>query len=245
MGFFALWLFALYRATHHAFPVKDGWPPGATTGIAFSAGPVFVPSILFHLGFATVLCVTLLSIAFENLQMMWFALPGASAPTFQGAVLQWERLNDNERKIRRIPSHWLKEQWPFVLLGVSIGLAGIVWTGLTQNLYPLLLIAFSLFFLFQFYFFYTRYNGVVITRNQLRYERSFPRWRSYLYQRQRSKDLSISMTRLRSKVYDVSIRDSEDDPIDLTARLSPSLRLQLELEEYFIRTGEDAEGVGG
>ncbi len=235
VAFFALWLFALYRATHRAFPVVE---IGGirSSGISFSPGPVFAPAIVFHLGLATVLCVTLLSIAFQNFQMMWFCLPGACAPTFQGAYLEYERLSDDgARQIRRVPSYWLKEQWPFVLLGVSIGLAGAIWAWLTGNLFPLLLLGFSAFFLFEFWFFFSHYNGVVITPTRLRYERSFPRWRTYTYDRRRTKDLNIIMERRGRRVYDVRIEEPHETPIELTAKLSPSQRLQLELEEYELR----------
>lgn len=236
LGFFALWLFGVYRATHRAFPVVEIGTIRSASGISFSPGPVFAPAIIFHLGLATVLGVTLLSIVFQDLQMMWFCLPGVCAPSFQGAFLEYERLSaDDGGLIRRIPSYWLKEQWPFALLGISVGLAGTGWSWLTGNLFPLLLIGFSLFFLFEFWFFFSHYNGVVITPTRLRYERSFPRWRSYSYERRRSKDLKIILDRRGRRLYDVRVEDREETPIELRARLTPSQRLNLELEEYDIR----------
>ena len=236
VAFFALWFFGVYRATHRAFPVVEIGTVRSSSDISFSPGPIFAPAIVFHLGLATVLCVTLLSIAFRDLQIMWFCLPGVCAPTFQGAFLEYERMSDyGTRQIRRIPAYWLKEQWPFVLLGITVGLAGAVWSWQIGSLFPLLLIGFSLFFLFEFWFFFSHYNGVVITPTRLRYERSFPRWRTYSYDRRRSKDLKIDLLRRGRRVYDVRIEDQEETPIELTARLSPSQRLHLELEEYELR----------
>ena len=129
VAFFALWFFGVYRATHRAFPVVEIGTIRSSSDISFSPGPIFAPAIVFHLGLATVLCVTLLSIAFRDLQIMWFCLPGVCAPTFQGAFLEYERMSDyGTRQIRRIPAYWLKEQWPFVLLGITVGLAGAVWS---------------------------------------------------------------------------------------------------------------------
>ncbi|MBK35767.1 MAG: hypothetical protein CME26_09595 [Gemmatimonadetes bacterium] len=240
VAFFALWLFAVYRATHRAFPVIEVGSIRSSSDISFSPGPIFAPAIVFHLGLGTVLCVTLLSIAWQDLPMMWFCLPGACAPTFQGAYMEYERLsNDGTRQVRRIPSYWLREQWPFVLLGVSIGVTGATWAWVWGSLFPLLLIAFSVFFLFEFWFFFSHYNGVVITPTRLSYQRSFPRWRSYSYDRRRSKDLTIEMRRRGRRIYDVRIEDREETPIELKAKLSPSQRLQLELEEYDIRNEPD------
>ena len=60
--FFALWLFALQRATHRAFTLEREHMPG----IPFVPGPISAATIVFHFGLTTVLLVTILSSVYED-----------------------------------------------------------------------------------------------------------------------------------------------------------------------------------
>ena len=235
--FFALWVFALHRATHRALTVERMRMPG----IPFRPGPVFVPTIVFHVGLSNILCVSILASAYENLQMLWFGLPGACAPIIQGAALVFERrTTPGEKQIKRISPYWISEQWPFALLGLGVGFAGGAWSLLAKTSYPLVLVGFSGFFLLSFRFYFSHFNEIVVTPGHLRYTRSFPRVRSYVYERKRSRDLAIMLSKKRRGIYDVRIEDRDAPAFELTASLSSKQRLKLELEEYSIRTDQES-----
>jgi hypothetical protein len=155
VAFFVLWLLALQRATHWAFTFDGVRMPG----IAFQVGPVFAPTIVFHVGLSSVLCATLLASVDEDVQMLWFGLPGALATIIQGLALFFsKRPAGSTRQMKRISPYWISEQWPFELLGLSIGIAGSAWWFLTGSLYPLLLVGFSIFFLLSFWYYYAQYK---------------------------------------------------------------------------------------
>ena len=150
--FFTLWLYALQRATHRAFTVERDHMPG----IPFEPGPISAATLVFHLGLTTVLLVVILSSVYQDAQMLWFGLPGFLAPVIQGVVLMMEHSSQaGARTTRRISPHWITEQWPFALLGLSVGVAGAAWWALPGSQFPLLLVGFSAFLLTTFRLFFT------------------------------------------------------------------------------------------
>ena len=233
--FFALWLFALHRATHRAFTLDSVRMPG----LSFVPGPVSAATIIFHVGLTTVLLVTILASVYEDAQMLWFGLPGFLAPIIQGGILLMERNTQlDARQTRRISPYWISEQWPFTLLGLCVGIAGAAWWSVSGSAYPLLLVGFSIFFLLVFWFYFAHHNEVSVSPTTFQYVRSFPRLRTFTHRRPRSQNLTMQLKRRRRGVYDVQIQESGQPPIELTATLSSRQRLSLELEEYFVRTDQ-------
>lgn len=232
--FFALWLFALHRATHRAFTQERDRLPG----IPFEQGPLSAATIVFHVGLSTVLLVCMLASVYEDAQMLLFGIPGVLAPIVQGVVLRLEHNRAGGPGTRLISPYWIADQWPFALLGLSVGFAGTAWWALADSSYPLLLVAFSAFFLVAFWYYYRQQNVLSIGPAALTYVRSFPRVRTFTHRRPRSQDLTLRTRRRRSGVYDLTIAEIGQAPIELTATFSSRERLQLELEEYFIRTDQ-------
>jgi hypothetical protein len=233
--FFVVWLLALRRATHRAFTVESIRMPG----IPFQAGPVFAPTIVFHFGLSTLLCVTILTSVHEDAQMLWFGLPGAAATIVQAIALLFNRQTaGNPRQVKKVSPYWISEQWPFVLLGLSIGIAGVALWAATDTLYPLLLVGFSIFFLLTFWHYFTHYNEISISQTQFEYVRSFPRFRTFTHRRPRSQSLAMRLNRRRRGIYDVKIEEPGQAPITLTANISSRQRLQLEYESFLIRTDQ-------
>lgn len=231
--FFALWLFALHRATHRAFTLERARMPG----IPFEPGPISGATIVFHIGLTTVLLVAIIASVYEDAQMLWFALPGLLAPIVQGVVLLMERNTQlDARQTRRISPYWIAEQWPFALLGLGIGVAGTVWWWVAGSTYPLLLVGFCVLFLGSFWFYFAHQNEISVSPTTFEYVRSFPRIRTFTHRRPRTKALTMQLKRKRRGVYDVRIEESGQPSIELTATLTSRQRLALELEEYFVRT---------
>ncbi|MBS12260.1 MAG: hypothetical protein CME19_11740 [Gemmatimonadetes bacterium] len=235
--FFTLWLYALQRATHRAFTVERDHMPG----IPFEPGPISAATLVFHLGLTTVLLVVILSSVYQDAQMLWFGLPGFLAPVIQGVVLMMEHSSQaGARTTRRISPHWITEQWPFALLGLSVGVAGAAWWALTGSQFPLLLVGFSAFFLTTFRLFFTYQNEISVSPTTFEYVRSFPRLRTFTHRRPRTKALGMRILRRRRGVYDLRIIESGQREIELTACFSSREHLDLQLEDYFVRTEQKA-----
>ena len=233
IGFFALWLYALRRATHRAFSLDSVRLPG----IPFQPGPVSAATIVFHVGLSTALLVVLLASVLQDPQILWFGLPGLLATLVQGIVLVMDQdARPDARQTRRILPYWISEQWPFALLGLSVGIAGALWWTLGGTTYPLLLVGFSMYFLGAFRFYFRYHNEISVSPTTFQYIRSFPRLRTFTHRRPRTNGLQLRMKRRRRGFYDVEVSESSQPPIELTATLTSKERLQLELEEYFIRT---------
>ncbi len=233
--FFALWLGALHRATRQAF-TQEGL---RTPGIPFVAGPIFAPTIVFHLSHSSMLCALLFAIINEDAQTVLFCLPGALASIIQGTTLYIERKSQlTQPETQRLRAYWMAEQWPFALLGLSIGIAGALWWIQSGSPYPLLLAAFSGFFLWTFWLYFKHQNEIVISPEKVQYVHSFPRFRVYAHERERSKDLLMQLTRRRRGIYDVKVEEPGKSPIELTATLSSNQRLNLEFESYLMRTDQ-------
>lgn len=233
--FFVLWLGALHRATNQAF-TQEGL---RTPGIPFQAGPIFAPTIVFHLSLSSMLCVLLFAIISEDAQIVWFCLPGAIASIIQGTTLYIERKGQMvPRDTQRLSAYWMAEQWPFALLGLAIGVSGALWWLQSGSTYPLMLVGFSGFFLWAFWFYFRHQNEIIISPEKVRYVHSFPRFRVYAHERERSKNLTMRLTRRRRGIYDVRVEEPGQSPIDLTATLSSQQRLNLEFESYLIRSDQ-------
>ena len=232
--FFALWLFALHRATHRAFTLESARMPG----IPFAQGALSGPTIIFHLGLTTVLLVTIIASAYEDAQMLWFAMPGLLAALIQGVLLTTTQDGQPVGKTRRLSPYWISEQWPFALLGLGIGASGSVWWLLTGSNYPLLLVGYSALFLAFFWLYFTRQNAISVSPTTFQYVRSFPRLRTFTHKRPRTSNLAMRMKRRRRGVYDLRIDEAGQPSIEMTATLTSRQRLSLELEEYFVRTDQ-------
>lgn len=233
--FFVLWLGALHRATHQAF-TQEGL---RTPGIPFQPGPIYAPTIVFHLSHSTLLCALLFAVINENPQTLWLCLPGAIASVIQGATLYIERKSRLlPRDTQRLGAYWMSEQWPFSLLGLSIGVAGVLWGVQSGSHYPFLLVGFGGLFLWTFWLYFKHQNEIVITPDRVRYVHSFPRLRVYSHERERSQELSMQLTRRRRGIYDVRVEEPGSPSIELTATLTSKQRLNLEFESYLIRTDQ-------
>ncbi len=236
IAFFAFWLFALYRATHRAFKIEQT----RMQGLAFRHGPISSATIVFHTGLTSVLLVLLLTSVFEDTQILWFGLPGLLAPIIQGSTIALDRKTPHQdARTRRISPYWVAEQWPFALLGLSIGVAGAIWSILAATSYPLLLVGFSVFFFSTFWFYFENGNEISVSPTAFQYVRGFPKLRTFTHRRPRTKDLKMKMRRRRRGIYDIKIDEIDQTTIELTAGLSARHRLHLELEEYFVRTDQE------